>query len=241
MPWEPKPHSRPHPANCSGDFYVEDACCLTCGVPLHEAPEIFHWAGERGSNSCVVVKQPATPTEIDRTLAAMWSGEVNCIRYRGNDYYVGRRLVEAGLADLCDKAPPADAVPLTRSHVTFQPADKARFANIVELVENFVLHFRMRYEGRPSGFEAEATLVVASSNHASAKIGWMNATYHTVEFTEVEDHGWLAITLPCDARAGIGLSRVVDQWLRGDSLFKDVRWFSAEQWRAGGPYRPTVI
>ena len=29
--------------NVAGDFYVEDGCCITCGVPTGIAPDIFEY------------------------------------------------------------------------------------------------------------------------------------------------------------------------------------------------------
>ncbi len=34
----------PFPKNVPGDFYVEDGCCTSCGMPTTEAPELFAYA-----------------------------------------------------------------------------------------------------------------------------------------------------------------------------------------------------
>jgi hypothetical protein len=146
-----------------------------------------------------------------------------------------------GLADQCDQPPPADAKLCIRNHVTFRSADRAKFADIVQLAQDFLLGFKKQNEGRPSRFEAEAKLLEAAGDHATVAIAWANATYHTVEFKGMGAEGWLAITHPSIAGASIGLSRVVDRWLRESGPFIGVRWFSAEQWQAGGPYLATVI
>ena len=90
-----------HPANVPGDFYVEDGCCLFCGMPEQEAPDIFGWAGPSPSH-CVVKRQPQTLPELDRTFNAMSHGDVDCVRYRGNDRDIRHRLVARGLAKQCD-------------------------------------------------------------------------------------------------------------------------------------------
>lgn len=231
-----QPPSQPHPANCPGNFYVEEGCCITCGVPLDEAPEVFDWVEHGGLTSCVVVRQPETPESINRTLAAMRWGEVDCIRYRGNDPDIGRRLVEAGLGDQCDQEPPADAVVQVRSHVTFQAFERNKYADVAQLAQEFLLHFN-----HLSGLEHDGTLLEVSGDRAAVKISWWNSVYHIVEFSRHEDQRWLAITLPSIPAAGRGLSRVVDRWLKADGIFGEVRWYSGEQWKAGGPYLSTVI
>jgi hypothetical protein len=62
-------------ATANGDFYVEPDCCLLCGVPEDIAPEIFY----TGEHHCSIIRQPCSPDEIDRTIRAMWSSEVDSI------------------------------------------------------------------------------------------------------------------------------------------------------------------
>src|SRR5215831_15022357 len=74
-------NSRPHPKNVPGPFYVEDGCCIACGIPEGVAPDLFTFE----ASHCYVKKQPCTGAEINRMFQAIWSAEVQCIRYRGND------------------------------------------------------------------------------------------------------------------------------------------------------------
>ena len=65
----------PHPANVPGTFYVEDGCCISCGVWEDVAPD-----GE--TPHCYVSHQPETEDEFGRMMDAMHVGEVDCIRAR---------------------------------------------------------------------------------------------------------------------------------------------------------------
>jgi hypothetical protein len=65
--------------NVVGDFYVEDGCCLSCGVPEAEAPGLFAF----GPEQCYVRKQPSTPDEMRQMLEALYVQELGCIRYGG--------------------------------------------------------------------------------------------------------------------------------------------------------------
>lgn len=103
--------STPHPANAPGDFYVEDQCCVTCGIPVEKAPDVFAWFGEPEASHCVVAKQPITNEAVSRTLIVMCAAELQCIRYRGTDANIIRRILEMDRADLCDQPiPVVDAV-----------------------------------------------------------------------------------------------------------------------------------
>lgn len=85
----------------SGDpngLYVDTECCLSCGVPWDLAPEIF----ADGEETCVVKRQPATPTEYRRVLRVFRTQDLGCVRYGGQDPRVLRILRRAGCAFDCD-------------------------------------------------------------------------------------------------------------------------------------------
>ena len=56
-PYEREPTSAP------GDFYVENRCCVSCGVPQVVAPDLVGWENNGGSH-CYWKKQPETPDEM---------------------------------------------------------------------------------------------------------------------------------------------------------------------------------
>ena len=93
--------SSPHPANVPGQFYVEDGCCMTCGVPNDIAPDLFDWV--EGENHCFVKKQPSKPAEFDRMFEAMNGMEAYCIRAKFADPEFYARLAKNDLADQVDE------------------------------------------------------------------------------------------------------------------------------------------
>ena len=138
--------AKSHPENAPGPFYVDPDCCITCGIPIEAAPDIFDWASDE--KSCIVKRQPVTEAELDRTMIAICSSEVDCIRYRGDDPAVFLRLAQAGQAYNCDVAS-GDAHPLLRLRIRFEtdrPDDTPRAlamgfrpdAGIREIVQSFV-------------------------------------------------------------------------------------------------------
>ena len=235
----------PHPENAPGDFSVEDGCCITCGIPESEAPEVFDWAKDGGH--CIVARQPQNSASVTRTLRAMVNAEVDCIRYRGSDPHLGRRIVEIGLAHSCDLAPPPDAKPTVRSHVSFKIADGAVPYGAAQLGLELLEHIGRHFEGSKY-YSFEAKPVLGDTTRAAIEFAWISmlklgnpaasdAEFKIVEFEIVADGEWLARTKP----ERIGLSFRVDGWLQEGARFQDIRWFSAEQWREGGPYSSTVI
>jgi hypothetical protein len=84
-----------------GDFYVEETCCFSCGVPQAIAPDLVGWTNE-SLEQCYWVKQPQTADEIDRAIRIIHEQEIGCHRYSGSDGTILRRLP----AEQCDHVRP---------------------------------------------------------------------------------------------------------------------------------------
>ncbi len=85
--------------NVVGAFYVEDGCCLACGIPEHYAPDLF---ASDETDHCYVRKQPHTAEELSRMTEVLATQDVNCVRYAGDNPEVMRALRQAGAAASCD-------------------------------------------------------------------------------------------------------------------------------------------
>ena len=72
---------KPHPLSAPGRFYVDADCCITCGVPLVVAPDLFAWAPDVDGHigPCYVKRQPVAAEELERMHLAMESQEAGCI------------------------------------------------------------------------------------------------------------------------------------------------------------------
>ena len=95
---------QPHPLNAPGPFYVTNHECITCMLPMSEAPDLMGFVGE-GEHHCYFKKQPSTPDEVERAIAAI---SVNCcgaVRYGGADVAIIQRLRSLRSADNCDYKP----------------------------------------------------------------------------------------------------------------------------------------
>lgn len=92
----------PHPANVPGTFYVEDGCCISCGVWENVAPDLLAWLPDGSYSHCYVSRQPETNEELSRMMDAMHVGEVDCIRARNCRPDWAERLRQSGLGDQID-------------------------------------------------------------------------------------------------------------------------------------------
>lgn len=89
--------------NAPGDFYVLDRCCSECGVPTEIAPALFSFdESSEPSGGCWVSRQPIGTTEVQTMLDVIRTQEMGCIRYRGDDAAIVKKLDEVGEGNQCD-------------------------------------------------------------------------------------------------------------------------------------------
>lgn len=212
------PH-RPHPSNVPGAFYVVDGCCTRCGVPDVTAPE--HFADT--DDHCFVRRQPATPRELDRVLLTVLQAEFRCVRYRGDDPDVLRRLAEMGEAETCDHPPPPDVAPVLRRHATFEAEDTT---SARELLAAFGAHLARlpapRMHVRP---------LVGDAEHAVLEFAWFEDDLHEVRCRREAPHWHVQV----DARA---VATLLDGWLEQRPDLTRVGWFSDDERACSAPGRP---
>jgi hypothetical protein len=83
------------------DFYVQETCCMSCGVPQEIAPDLVGWTND-DPQQCYWVKQPQTADELERAIKIIQTQEIGCHRYSGSDPAILRRLP----AEECDHLRP---------------------------------------------------------------------------------------------------------------------------------------
>jgi hypothetical protein len=226
--------NRPHPSNAPGPFYVVDGCCTGCDVPFVEAPGLFAYDG---TNHCFVKRQPATKEDLNRMLRAMWAAELQCLRYRGEDFEILRRLGELGEPHLSDVPPPASVRPVFRNHVTFYSA-QVEATTPRDLAVAFQEYLRslnrhwLSYEFKP---------IVEEGATAAFSFSWYQSNFHPIEFSTVlmPHCRWLVRHSPNEKAGSRGVSNHVDDWLKSDSRFCQIRWYSEEQWNGPKDWQET--
>ncbi len=190
-----------------GDFYVEPDCCLLCGVPEDIAPEIFH----TGEDYCSIIRQPCSRDEIDRSIRAMWSSEVDCIRYRGHDVIMLERLARAGMAGQADHADTSGSAIRLRDKVSFEILEGASVTDARQIAN--ACREDMRAKGKK--------VLPALFGRRSVWVSWYKNRFHLVRFVDA-GQGQFVARLQW-TMAVQGLAWLVDDWLRAQSV-QNIRW-----------------
>ena len=229
--------AKPYPLNVEGPFYVEDGCCTSCGIPEGTAPGLFAWSGD---GHCFVARQPENPAELEGMVEVVNCAELDCIRYRGADPSILRRLVENGDGDKIDVPVPPEWRPFVRNTVTFAP--RPEFAAGANLVEDFVGHLAELNHDRPEPYRyrwRRAWLRPGWGIDQTARIAicWFGNTYHWMNF--VIDRGGAVVWHHRRDNHGRGLSRLIHGWVKARPQFAELRWFTADERKAGGEGRRT--
>lgn len=186
-------------ATNQGDFYVESGCCLSCGIPEDIAPEVF----QTGEDHCFVKRQPCSRSELDRTIRAMWSSEVDCIRYRGNDAEILDRLARAHMIGQADHPPQLDETPALRDRVSFE----------IRLGDGLPTSASQVASAMRNDMLAEGSKVLpAFLGRRTVWVSWFQDHFHCVHFTR-ESGGKFVAHLQTQT-ALEGLAWLVDDWLR---------------------------
>ena|ERR1700740_1150905 len=78
--------------SCQGNFYVQQGCCLSCGVPQSVAPTLVGWRDTENSTECYWIRQPRTAEQLEQAIRIIHEQELDCHRYAGTDPKVIRKL-----------------------------------------------------------------------------------------------------------------------------------------------------
>ncbi len=221
---KPKPHAK----NAPGPFYVVNGCCITCMTPHVQAPTLMGF--DDVEKHCFVKQQPKTDDETYRAIRAVWSSEVQCLRYKGNDPEIMQRLVEIGEADACDVPLPTTSVPILRNHVTFAATFINDLWDVAIAIRDYILSHNSEYKRfKVTHPEREGRVVRFAYS-------WYEDHYYTLNVGrgEPETDRFLVHHSPIWDVGSVSVSLEIDDWLRSDPRFSDFRWFTSDVWERAG-------
>lgn len=223
------------PENAAGPFYVEDGCCLACGVTVDTAPEIFDWAPRQ--DHCYVRRQPEGEAEIYRTLQACMNSELSCIRYRGEDPSLLKRIADIGLPECCD-APAPPSAGMVRDRAVFRSPRAGETA--VSLADRFRAYLRDAERDTPYRIRGKRLWAPARVIFC-----WMPAMigtrFHTIIFSDASGPaGAFEASLSGWEAGGYGRGFLLHEWLTHIGA-TEIGWTSPAERDAGGPGLPTPI
>jgi len=225
---EPRPEGR-YPLNTPGPFYVQHACCIGCGAPEAEAPELM--AFDETETSCYFRRQPTTPDETYHAIRAVWASCICAVRYSGRDPDVLRRLAELGEASACDHPPAPLPEPLVRTHVTFQYQVDARHPGQENHGQEIAAGMIAGLVARHAGAKATQPRYQGTAWTFRVTI-WEWARPIEVRGQPVQDaeQTWL---LQFKVLAGDLLPAYafgIDDSLRADPHYTMIRWYTEHDW-----------
>ncbi|MDA7859045.1 ferredoxin [Mariniblastus sp.] len=226
----------PHPKNAQGPFYVEYGCCTACEVPTQEAPANFAFDAD---DHCYVCRQPQSDAETTSLVSAAWMAEFQCIRYRGSDGDLLRRMAELDLRHLCDIQPAEHISPVIRNHITLAIADRPTPS---QLAFEFIDHLNRQNEQRPEHqTEFKTTSIVRLADSAYFDLSWYDDHFHRVTFHTVDDDGnTLHVNYPITNDLGDrGVGNVLLCWLDSNlDRYKNQRWYADHDWPTRKHHQP---
>jgi len=204
--------------NVPGDFYVETGCCITCGVPMGEAPEFF----EMDDDQCYIVKQPASQEERISLVDAIGTQEVGCIRYAGTDRKVMERMRDKGDIDCCDSPLALD---LIRTIVTFAALDDLAgvVAGLCQTTEREIAEWPYRKLAVDNFQDADVAIL---------RLSWAVDCVLALEIRALRaDH----FKLTCLRDQGVShyASSVLHGLLSRTFSLTDIRWMTPFEWDNG--------
>lgn len=224
-----------YPKNVPGDFYVEDGCCLSCGVP-DEAPELISYDDEN-SHHCYFSKQPENESQLNKAIKILWAQELVCMRYAGEDKNILRRLAEADRADICDREDAiAEISPIVRNHAMFLAE---HISQAYELANSFYSYL---LEENSWNENLRLSRVRKGWSAVSFSYSWYENERYRIWFQAIENKWHVFHAVKSETLASRGISMRIEDWLQRDSRFSDLKWFAESDWRTGrNNWNPTVI
>jgi hypothetical protein len=223
-----------YPENAPGPFYVQNGCCTACMAPHAEAPSLMGF--DEQHSHCYFRKQPQTNEETYRAIRAVWSSELDCLRYAGDNPQIQRRLAEVGAGELCDKPLPAGTRPGLglRNHVTFVAKSSTEGSEqlIVPTLHEIATLFKTYFTGQGSRFTA--TEAKEEDQGITFFCSWSDEQHALTVTSGEPDTNRILISHSRTPKSGsTALSLMLDDWLRSDGRYKSIRWYTLQDWLAG--------
>jgi hypothetical protein len=203
---------------------------------MQEAPGMFKYDG---NNHCYVCRQPLTDAELTDMIGTAWKAELQCIRYRGCDFEVFRRLAELDLRHICDMQPPAHIGPVVRNHVEFVVRGQPPIRSPDQLAGEFQDYlFSLNNEWR--AFVSKP--IHCRDDMAAFEFAWYDNHFHPIVFYSIPDRP-IAWHVECPLKnepSDRGVGNIVFDWLkRNESRFTDPRWYTDADWHGSKHWQST--
>jgi hypothetical protein len=128
---------------------------------------------------------------------------------------------------LCDRPQLISNIkPLLRNHVTFTDSSAQSEFEIANLFKEYILRQNAIYD------RYKATAIKTAENGATFSFSWYEDNYHEVYCNRIElSVDWHVFHRPSGGvPASYAISLMIDEWLRSNSRFENIKWYAAKSW-----------
>lgn len=224
---------KPHPLNVPGDFYVEDTCCITCGVWEALNTDMIGWHHGSDGTHCFVRRQPITQRESDLMVEAAVMAEAACFHYRGEDMGILQRLVTLKDASVCESPIAQTLLPIVRRNIrlTLHASDTATAELLVTSLSSFLLGKNI--PDATNGYE------VLRPSPQQVAFRWHDGDFHRVDISRDHRraHAFVAAITPRPGYHWAHLAATVLPWLEARAA--SIAWMTDDELLANGDGAPT--
>jgi hypothetical protein len=207
---------------------------MSCGAPEGEAGTLMSHDGE---GHCFFVRQPTAPEEVNRAILSLWSSCCGAVRYGGHDRGILVRLAEIGESNACDFRLENEPNPACTSHLTFEFVHaEARVTGMLaarEIAEYFAEFLIKRHPAGSRVLNPRFSSATASFRFEWGRDSLPTPCSVTFALEAYGENSWLLRIRREDRPNSPGDAFGIYKAIEHDSRFRQVRWFTEEEWKRG--------
>lgn len=226
---------KPHPRNIPGDFFVEDTCCITCGVWELLNTDMIGWDSGPDGSHCFVRRQPVTQREDDVMVEAVVMAEADCFHYQGEDIGILQKLVTLKDASVCESPLAQTLLPIVRrnARLTLPASDPMTAEGLAASLSDFL-------SSKNKG-DVDHRYEVLRRSPAEVVFRWHDGDYHRVDITRDvrRAEAFLVVITPRPGYHWAHLAATVQPWL--EARAGSIEWLTDDEVRGDGAGAPTYV
>jgi hypothetical protein len=183
------------------------------------------------SGHCFFVRQPSTSEEMSAAIGAVWTSCCAAVRYGGTDIAILTRLGNLGELSRCDNppAPPPPIILRDCARFEFRNLDgkHSKRSDLKQILRFIAESLSNRYT-RNSGFRYWWS-------SGSFRHEWGGISFRcSIRFhVKSEGEGLWLLRMSDNESARTGMAIALNDALRKNGLFKEIRWFSLDEVSGG--------
>jgi hypothetical protein len=205
------------------------------------APDMFRYDA---NNHCFVKRQAMSKADVDRMIRVAFQAEAQCIRYRGNDAAILRRLAELKLSAISDTPVPENILPIVRNRATFETTvgnAQETPALLAACLRFFLVRMNSARRALGDKYATKFRRVSETLDRASFDFSWVENQFHSIQLSRENLHEakWVICHNSAQQVVGVGVSILIHDWLLSETELNHVRWYAERDGRYAGDWSET--